>query len=76
MEQGTRNDEKERELEGEGGRVRGEEKGSRTEKDRREGAMWAKELFETERFAMRKTGSPKNSRSSTNSLLKTLNSRL
>lgn len=30
-----------------GGRVRGEEKGSKTEKDRRrEGAMWAKELFE------------------------------
>lgn len=49
MEQGTRSDEKGRELEGEGRRVRGEEKGRRTEKDRRrEGAMWAKELFESE----------------------------
>lgn len=48
MEQGTRSDEKERELEGEGRRVRGDEKGSRTEKDRREGAMWAKELLESE----------------------------
>lgn len=71
MEQGTRSDEKERELEGEGGRVRGEEKGSRTEKDRREGGMWRSCLRQSrgERFAMRKTRSPKNS---TNSLLKTL----
>lgn len=79
VEQGTRSDEKERELVGEGGEKEERRKAvgqKRTGGKERCGLRSCLSQSRGERFAMRKTRSPKNSRSSTNFLLKTLNSRL